>query len=76
MASLGDVREALTDPRLNTAQRIELFTGLIKTPLSQQARNFIELLVSNNRILVLPQIAEQFEILKNQHEGTALARNQ
>lgn len=73
VASQDDVREALTDPRLNTAQRIELFAGLIKSPLSAQARNFIELLVSNQRILVLPQIAEQFEILKHQHEGTALA---
>src|SRR5690606_22166840 len=74
VASLGDVREALTDPRLNAAQRIELFAGLIKTPLSANARNFIEMLVVNNRILVLPQIAEQFEILKNRHECTALAQ--
>src|SRR3546814_15069172 len=71
VASQGDVREALTDPRLNTAQRTELFTGLIKSALSAQARNFIELLVSNNRILVLPQIAEQFEPLKNQQRSKA-----
>jgi F-type H+-transporting ATPase subunit delta len=74
VASHEDVREALTDPRLNDAQRIELFSGLIKTPLSATARNFIELLVSNNRVLVLPQIAAQFEELKNRHEGTALAQ--
>lgn len=73
VASLGDVREALTDPRLNHQQRTELFVGLIKSPLSAKARNFIELLVNNNRILVLPQIAEQFELLKNELEGTALA---
>ena len=74
VASLDDVREALTDPRLNAAQRVELFAGLVKTPLSAEARNFIELLVDNNRILLLPQIAEQFEALKNQREGTALAQ--
>jgi len=74
VAGLDDVREALTDPRLNAAQRVELFAGLIKSPLSDEARNFIELLVSNNRMLVLPQIAEQFELLKNQLEGTALAQ--
>lgn len=73
VASLADVREALTDPRLNAARRIDLFTSLIKTPLDDRARNFIEVLVSNNRILLLPQIAEQFELLKHQHEGTALA---
>jgi F-type H+-transporting ATPase subunit delta len=74
VASLEDVREALTDPRLGNAKRVELFTGLIKTPLSATARNFIELLVNNHRILVLPQIAEQFDALKNRHEGTALAQ--
>jgi F-type H+-transporting ATPase subunit delta len=73
VAGLNDVREALTDPRLNVNQRIELFTGLIKSSLSAKARNFIEVLVSNNRILLLPEIAEQFELLKNQLEGTALA---
>jgi F-type H+-transporting ATPase subunit delta len=74
VADNDDVRAALTDPRLNAAQRVELFAGLIKNPLTEQARNLIELLVGNNRVLVLPQIAEQFEILKNQLEGTALAQ--
>jgi F-type H+-transporting ATPase subunit delta len=74
VASLDDVREALTDPRLNATQRTELLAGLVKSPLSDQARNFIALLVGNNRTLVLPEVAEQFEVLKNQHEGTALAQ--
>lgn len=73
LAKLDDVREALTDPRLNDAQRVELFAGLVKSPVSATARNFIELLVGNDRMLVLPEIAEQFDLLKNQLEGTALA---
>lgn len=73
VASLDDVRNALTDPRIIAAQRIELFTGLIKSPLSDAARNFIELLIQNGRILLLPEIAQQFDQLKNQFEGTALA---
>ncbi len=74
VAENDDVRAALTDPRLNAAQRVELFSGLVKSPLTDQARNLIELLVGNNRILVLSQIAEQFEELKNELEGTALAQ--
>ena len=73
LAKLEEVREALSDPRLSDAQRVELFTGLVKSPVSATARNFIELLVSNDRMLVLPEIAEQFDLLKNQFEGTALA---
>ncbi len=74
LASIDDVQAALTDPRLNAAKRTELFTGLVKSPLSPAARNFIELLIDNGRILALPQVAEQFELLKNQLEGTALAQ--
>ncbi|NYT36296.1 F0F1 ATP synthase subunit delta [Allopusillimonas soli] len=74
IAGQDDVREALTDPRLNAAQRIDLFSGLVKSPLSDTARNFVSLLVENNRILLLPEIATQFEALKNQREGTALAQ--
>lgn len=71
--SLDDVREALSDPRLSDEQRIELFVGLVKQPLPQTARNFVELLLRNDRVQVLPQIAQQFETLKNQQAGTALA---
>ena len=74
VASLEDVRDALTDPRLSNEQRFELFCGLVKSALSDQARNFIELLVQNDRILLLPQIAEQFDLLKNQFEGSAVAQ--
>lgn len=74
LSSLEDVREALADPRLTDAQRVEVFTGLIKTSVSAQARNFIELLVDNGRMLVLPEIAQQFDLLKNKLEGTALAQ--
>lgn len=73
VAAHPDVREAMSDPRLGDAQRIELFTSLVKAELPQGARNFIELLVANDRLLLLPSIAQQFVALKNQHEGTAQA---
>ncbi|MBO9354132.1 F0F1 ATP synthase subunit delta [Bordetella petrii] len=73
LADHPDVREAMSDPRLGDTQRIELFTGLIKAELPQAARNFIELLVANDRLLLLPSIAQQFVALKNRHEGTAQA---
>ena len=62
----------MADPRLGDKQRIELFSGLIKAELPQAARNFIELLVQNDRLL-LPVIASQFEALRNRHDGTAQA---
>ncbi|MBV6272534.1 F0F1 ATP synthase subunit delta [Alcaligenaceae bacterium CGII-47] len=74
VAGMADVREALDDPRLDNAQRVGLLTGLLPQGLPAQISNLIELVIQNGRVEVLPQIAEQFELLRNQHEGTALAR--
>jgi F-type H+-transporting ATPase subunit delta len=73
LVSVEDVRAALSDPRLANAQRADLLLGLVKTPLSESARRFITLLIENGRVLALPEIATQFEQLKNRLEGTALA---
>ncbi|KOF53556.1 MULTISPECIES: F0F1 ATP synthase subunit delta [unclassified Achromobacter] len=73
VAANPDVREAMSDPRLGDEQRVQLFSGLLKSELPQAARNFIELLVQNGRLLLLPVIAEQFTALKNRREGTAQA---
>ncbi|WP_323018483.1 F0F1 ATP synthase subunit delta [Castellaniella sp.] len=74
VASLPDVLEAMSDPRLNDAQRVQLLTGLVPQQLPSQAANLVELVVENDRVQVLPQVAEQFELLRNRVEGTALAR--
>lgn len=73
VAAHPEVAAVLSDPRLGNAKRRELFTGLIKSELPQAARNFLELLVENDRLLLLPEIAAQFEQLKNRHEGIAVA---
>ena len=70
-ASHPEVRSAVADPKFDTAQRAELFTATLKTPLSSDARNFITLLVENDRLLLLPEIASQFSWLKNRQEGKA-----
>ncbi|MER1939099.1 MULTISPECIES: F0F1 ATP synthase subunit delta [unclassified Castellaniella] len=74
VAGQPDVLEAMADPRLNNAQRIQLLTSLLPDALPAQAANLLGLLVENDRVQVMPQVAEQFELLRNQLEGTALAR--
>jgi F-type H+-transporting ATPase subunit delta len=73
VADLPAVRQALSNPRLDDGERVRIFTSLFKTPLPQTAVNFIELLVQNRRLALLPVIAEQFMTLKNHYEGTAQA---
>lgn len=48
--------------------------GLVKSALPAEASNFVDLLVENDRVITLPEIAEQFEDLKNRHEGSAIAK--
>jgi F-type H+-transporting ATPase subunit delta len=73
VVSNTDVREAMTDPRLDDGQRLQVFSGLIPGQLPPPVHNFIELLVRNGRILLLPEISVLFTTLMNRHEGTAQA---
>ncbi|ODU76282.1 MAG: hypothetical protein ABT00_15580 [Bordetella sp. SCN 68-11] len=50
-AAHPEVRSAIADPKLDNAQRVELFTATLKTQLSPAARNFVALLVENGRLL-------------------------
>jgi len=73
VAAQPDVRDALSDLRLDNAQRADVLTSLVSSELPQAARQFIALLVDNDRLLLLPEIAAQFEAQKNRHEGVAQA---
>ncbi|AQS51838.1 MAG TPA: F0F1 ATP synthase subunit delta [Paenalcaligenes hominis] len=74
VAGHPEVSEVLTTPGITNQQRYELFTGLMKTPLTDKARNFLELLIDNGRLTVVPNIYEEFEALKHQLEGSELAQ--
>jgi F-type H+-transporting ATPase subunit delta len=45
-----------------------------KPPLNPEARNFINMLIENGRLTLLPEIAAQFHELKNAQEGAADAQ--
>ncbi len=73
VAANTDVRSAMADPRLSDAQRVSIFLSLVKPAVDKQFQNLVELLMVNDRLLLLPQIAEQFEALKDKAEGVAQA---
>lgn len=74
VCSLPDVLEAMGDPRLSDDQRAGLLVGLMPETLPAELANLVGLAVENDRVTALPLVAEQFEQLRNQLEGTALAR--
>lgn len=65
------VAEVVADPKLGGAQVLDLLAGLLKSPLPAEGRNFLQMLVDNDRLAALPEIARQFRALKNASEGVA-----
>jgi len=64
-----DMSQCIGDPRLTPAQLLELFSSAVGE-LDSNQRNFIALLIENNRLGVLPEIHQLFVELKNAREDT------
>ena len=59
-----EVRAVVTSPRVAKQQLESLMDGLLGNQAKPQLRNFIRILVDNQRLLVLPEIAATFEVLR------------
>jgi len=67
-------RQVFSDPRFTDQQRCDLVKDSMKgVTLDAHLTNLITLLVENDRLLLMPEIAEQFQTLKDQGEGVAQA---
>ncbi len=73
VARLPEVLSIASSPKVNRAQVSELMLAAVKSPLKDdaQAKNLVRMLVDNHRLPLLPDIATQFEELKNAREGAA-----
>ncbi|PRC90643.1 F0F1 ATP synthase subunit delta [Solimicrobium silvestre] len=70
-AQHADVKALVQNPKVPATMVADTFLSVLKSPVNQEAKNFINTLASNHRLLVLPEIAAQFHALKNAHEGAA-----
>jgi F-type H+-transporting ATPase subunit delta len=73
-AVAGDVRvrAIVGDPKVSPEQVANLFIDTVGK-LSDDQKNFVTILVDNERLLVLPEIHTLFLELKNKHEGVKQA---
>lgn len=71
VAANPDMQALATDPNVPGEKLAETFFSVLKSPVNDEAKRFVQLLVENNRLIVLPEIAEQFHVLKNAREGSA-----
>jgi F-type H+-transporting ATPase subunit delta len=72
----GRVAEYLSNPALSDDRRLEFLTGLFASGGGRllaggdrKGTNFLKLLLEYGRVVVLPEIAEHFELLKAQIEN-------
>jgi F-type H+-transporting ATPase subunit delta len=70
------VRAAIADPNRSDAQVAGLFISILSGKLAGDAENFVRVLAENKRLELLPQVREQFEMLKNEREGVVQAELQ
>lgn len=61
-------RDLIGHPRL-TADQVAALIADVAGSLSPEQRNFVTVLAGNDRLSVLPEIAQVFESLRNAHEG-------
>jgi F-type H+-transporting ATPase subunit delta len=66
----ADVRAVVSNPKVPKAKAADLMEAFVGTTASAQQRNFVRVLADNRRLLVLPEIAEHFEMLKAEAEKT------
>ncbi|MFJ3059293.1 F0F1 ATP synthase subunit delta [Herbaspirillum sp. NPDC087042] len=71
VAAHPDVQALAHNPSVSHDKLADVFAAAVKTPLSVEAQNFVKTLVDNGRLVLLPEIAEQFHALKNASEGSA-----
>jgi len=74
MAQVGahpDVKALVDNPNLTDRQVNDILLALLKSSISDEVKNLIELLVGNGRVTLLPEIGEQFHALKNAYEDSA-----
>jgi F-type H+-transporting ATPase subunit delta len=69
VADNADMQACIGNPQVSAGQLYELFLGACKAELPAEAKNFAQVLIYNHRLEILPEIRDQFEVLKLEREG-------
>jgi F-type H+-transporting ATPase subunit delta len=74
MAQVGahpDVKSLAGNPNLTDRQISDTLLALLTSNITDEVKNFVDMLVKNGRVTLLPEIGAQFQALKNDSEGAA-----
>lgn len=71
VGSNPDVQAFAANPNVTDTDMAATLAALVKSPVTPEATNFVQMLVENGRVSLLPEIGEQFQVLKNADAGAA-----
>jgi F-type H+-transporting ATPase subunit delta len=71
VAANAQLLQFADDPRVEPSQVIELMRSVLKTPLTDAAKNLLGAVIDNGRLSALPEIAAQYHALVNASSGVS-----
>jgi F-type H+-transporting ATPase subunit delta len=71
VASHPDMRRFADDPKVDSAQVLDIIANVARVPLEGKVGNLLRLLIANGRLEALPEIVEQFSALVKARTGTS-----
>ncbi len=71
VGSHPEVQAFARNPKASESDVAATLLSLLKSPLNEEVKNFVAMLVENGRVSLLPEIGAQFQLLKNSLEGAA-----
>jgi len=71
-----NMHNAIGDPKVGPEQLYGLVAAGTGDTLDAEAQNFVRVLIDNDRLSVLPEIATLFDLLKDEREGVIEAQIQ
>lgn len=66
-----EVATVIEDPKGTVAGLLSLFNGFLPKDSPQEIQEFLKLVIENNKVPAIPEIAQQFTKLLNQAKGEA-----
>jgi len=71
IAQNTQLQQFADNPNVTKAQVFDVISGVAKVALPEMAQNFLRTVIDNGRLSALPEIAEQFRVLKNAQGGSS-----
>ncbi len=71
VAGDAQLRQFADSPKVSAALVFDLITSVVKTPISEAAKNLLRIVIDNGRLAALPEVASQFHTLVNAGSGVS-----